>query len=204
MASLKLWPEFLVHVSVAGVKWMSTHNNVEGLKCTSMAVKDICEPCVCGKAVSAPMPSASGVCVLKRLEFAHWGFGGPMPEPSRGVALHFLTFATDFSRRTVVAFLQKKSDLLADYKKWLTKARLHTGNKIMVSRSDNGGEYVSSSFKALQDESEETHQTTVPDTLQQKGGAESLIRDIVEMAHTILRQRDVDQELWANAIRTAA
>ena len=75
-----------------------------------------------------------------------------------------------------MVFLHKKSNLLAEYKKWLTKAQLHTGNKIRVLRSDNGGKYMSSAFKAFHDENGTTHQTTVPDTPQQNGVAERLNR----------------------------
>jgi len=102
-----------------------------------------------------------------------------------------------------VVFLQKKSDLLSEYKKWLTKAQLHTGTKIKVLSSDNGGEYVSNAFKALHDENGTTHQTTVPDTPQQNGVAERLNRVLVEMARTMMRHKDVDQDLWADAIKTA-
>jgi len=107
--------------------------------------------------------------VTKRLQLVHSDLGGPMSEPSRGGALNFGTFTDDFSRWTDVVFLQKNSDLLSEYKKWLTKAQLHTGTKIKISRSDNGGEYVSNAFKALHDENGTTHQTTVPDTPQQNG-----------------------------------
>jgi len=126
-----------------------------------------------------------------------------MSEPLRGGALYFGTFTDDFSRWTDVVFLQKKSDLLSEYKKWLIKAQLHTGTKIKILRSDNGGEYVWNAFKALHDENGTTHQTTVPDTPQQNGVAERLNRVLVEMARTMMRHKDVDQELWADAIRTA-
>jgi len=102
-----------------------------------------------------------------------------------------------------VVFLQKKSDLLSEYKKWLTKAQLHTGTKIQILRSDNGGEYVSNAFKALHDENGTTHQTTVPDTPQQNGVAERLNRVLVEMARTMMRHNDVDLDLWAGTIKTA-
>jgi len=133
----------------------------------------------------------------------HSDLGGPISEPSRGGALYFGTFTDDFSRWTDVVFLQKKSDVLAGYKKWLNKAQLHTGSTIMVLRSDNGGEYVSSAFKALQDKNGTTHQTTVPDTPQQNGVAERLNRVLLEMARTMMRHKDVDQDLWADAIQTA-
>jgi len=102
-----------------------------------------------------------------------------------------------------VVFLQKKSDLLSEYKKWLTKAQLRTGTKIEILRSDNGGEYVSNAFEALHDENGTTHLTTVPDTSQQNGVAERLNRVFVEMARTMMRHKDVDQDLCADAIKTA-
>jgi len=91
--------------------------------------------------------------------------------------------------------LKKKSDLLSEYKKWLIKAQLHTGTKIKILRSDNGGEYVSNAFKALHDENSTTHQTTVPDTPQKNGVAARLNRVLVEMACTMMRHKDVDQDL---------
>jgi len=203
VASLQLWHERLGHVNVAGVKRMIKNNDIDGLKCSFMAVKDVCEPCVYGKAAVTPMPSAGGGRVTKRLQLVHWDLGGPMSEPSRGGALHFGTFTDDFSRWTDVVFLQKKSDLLSEYKKWLIKAQLQTGTKIKILRSDNGGEYVSNAFKALHDENGTTHQTTVPDTPQQNGVAELLNRGLVEMARTMMRHKNVDQDLWADAIKTA-
>jgi len=139
--------------------------------------------------------------VTKRLQLVHSDLGGPLSEPSRGGALYFGTFTDDFSRWTDVVFLQKKSDLLSEYKKWLTKAQLHTGTKIKILRSYNGGEYVSNAFKALHDENGTTHQTTVLDTPQQNGVAERLNRVFLEMARTMMRHKDVDQDFCADAVK---
>jgi len=203
VTSAQLWHERLGQVNVAGVKRMIKNKDIDGLKCSSMAVKDVCEPCVYGKAAMTPMPCAGGGRVSKRLQLVHSDLGGPMSEPSRGGGLYFGTLTDDFSRSTDVVFLQKKSDLLSEYRKWLTKAQLHTGTKIKILRSDNGGEYVSNAFKALHDENGTTHQTTVPDTPQQNGVAERLNRVLVGMAHNIMRHKDADQDLWADAIKTA-
>jgi len=164
VASLQLWHERLWHVNVAGDMQMINNKYIDGLKCSAMAFKDVCEPCVYGKVAMTPMPSAGGCRVTKRLQLVHSDLGGPMSEPSRGGALCFGTFTDDFSCWTDVVFLQNKSHLLSEYKKWLTKAQMHTGTKIKILRSDNGGEYVSNAFKALHDENGTTHQTTVPDT----------------------------------------
>jgi len=203
VASPQLWHERPGHVNVAGVKSMIKNKDVDGLKCSAMVVKYICELCVYGKAALTPVPSAGGVRVTWRLQLVHSDLGGPMSEPSRGGALYFGTFTDDFSLWTDVVFLHKKSDVLAEYKKWLTKAQLHTGNKIKVLRSDNGGEYMSSAFKALHNENGTTHQTTVPETQQQNGIAERLNRVLVEMARTMMRHKNVDQDLRADAIKTS-
>jgi len=135
VASLQLWHERLGHFNVACVKRMINNKDIDGLKCSSMAVKDVCEPCVNGKAAMKPMPSAGGGRVTKRLQLVHSDLVGPMSEPSRGGALYFGTFTDDFSRWTGVVFLQKKSDLFSEYKKWLSNAQLHTGSKIKVLQS---------------------------------------------------------------------
>jgi len=134
VASLNLWHERLGHINVAGVNRIIKNKIINGLKCSSMAVKDVCEQCVYLKAAMTPMRSAGGGRVSKRLQLVHSDLGGPMSEPSRGGALHFGTFTDDSSRWKDVVFLQKKSDVLSEYKKWLTKARLHTGTVVLQSR----------------------------------------------------------------------
>jgi len=137
------------------------------------------------------------------MQLVHSDLGGPMSEPSHGGALYFGTFTDDFSRRTDVFFLRKKSDLLSEYKKWLTKAQLHTGTNIKSLRSEKGGEYVSNAFTALHDEYGTEHHTTVPDTPQRNGVAERLNRGLVQMERTMMGYKDVDQDRWADAIKTA-
>jgi len=69
-ASLQFFHERRGHVNVAGVKRMIKNKDVDGIKCTSMVVKDICEPCVYGKAAMTPMPKV-GSLALKPLAATH-------------------------------------------------------------------------------------------------------------------------------------
>jgi len=71
VASLQLWHERLGHVSVASVKRMIKNKDVDGLKCAFMVFKDICEPCVDGKAEMMPIPTAGGVRVTRLLQLVH-------------------------------------------------------------------------------------------------------------------------------------
>jgi len=62
---------------------------------------------------------------------------------------------------------------------------------------------VSFAFKALHDENGTTHRTKVPDTPQLNRVAERLNRGLVEMARTMIRHKDVDEDRWADAIKRA-
>jgi len=88
VAFVQLWHELLGHVNVAGVKRMIKNKDIDGLKCNSMAVKDVCEPCVYWKTAMTPMPSAGGGRLTQRLQLVHSDLGGPMSEPSCGGALY--------------------------------------------------------------------------------------------------------------------
>jgi len=50
---------------------MIKNKSIDGLKRSSKAVKDVCEPCVYGKAAMTPIPSAAGGHVTKRLQLVH-------------------------------------------------------------------------------------------------------------------------------------
>jgi len=117
VASLQLWHEHLGQVNVADVKRMIKNNDIDGLKCSSIAVKDVCEHCVYGKSGMTPMRSAGGGRVTKRLQLVHSDLGGLMSEPSHGGALYSSTFTDDFFRWTNVVFVHKKSNLLGEHKK---------------------------------------------------------------------------------------
>jgi len=108
VASLQLWHERLGHVYVAGVKWRIKKLDRDGLKCSSMAVEDVCETFVYGKAAMTPMPRTRGGRVTKRLQLEHSEQGGRMSEPSRGGALFFGTFTDDFSRWTDMVLAEEE------------------------------------------------------------------------------------------------
>jgi len=67
VASLQLWHERLGHVNVAGVKRIIKNKDIDGLKCSSTEFKDVCEPCLYGKAAMTPTPSPGGGRITKLL-----------------------------------------------------------------------------------------------------------------------------------------
>ena len=74
---------------------------------------------------------------------------GPSPVTSLGGSRFYVTFIHVFSKKVWVYFLKHKSDVFATFKKWKAEVENQTGLKVKCLRSDNGGEYGKSEFKAF-------------------------------------------------------
>ena len=79
----------------------------------------------------------------KPLELVHTDFCGPMRTQSIGHSDYFLTFIDDYSRKTWVYFLKKKSETFSKFKEFKALVENQSDRQIKVLRSDRGGEYDS-------------------------------------------------------------
>lgn len=64
----------------------------------------------------------------------------------KGKARYVLTFIDDYSRWTIVRFIQKKSEVLQAFKKFKNLIEKQTGQKIKYLQSDNGREFCNDEF----------------------------------------------------------
>ena len=69
--------------------------------------------------------------------------------------------------------------------------------------SDNGGEYVNVNMKRFISDNGLIHQTTCPDTPQQKGVTEQKNPILLEITRALLFESHVPYHLWLEAIATA-
>ena len=72
---------------------------------------------------------------------------GPIPVPSLGKSLYYVSFIDDFSRRTWVYFLRQKSEVFSKFKEFKALVENHSNKKIKALRTDNGGEFCSRELK---------------------------------------------------------
>lgn len=114
-----------------------------------------------------------------------------------------MTIIDDYSRWTTVYAMKNKSDSLQCFKIFHKAAEAHTRRKIKTIRSDNGGEYNSSSFRQYLDSHGILHQTTIPYTPQQNGVAERMNRTLINLVRSMLQAKDVGKSFWAEALQTA-
>jgi len=178
-----------------------------------------CDGCVLGKGHRSPIPKKSLSRASQILELVHSDLNGPLDVPSLGGSRYFITFIDDFSKWTTVYMMRKKSESFKYFQIYHKYAQVHTGhhiNKLNVIRrtnktfeqikslrTDNGGEYISNTFKQYLLETGISHQLTVAYTPQQNGVAERMNRTLIDLVRSMLHSADIDKKFWAEALQTA-
>ena len=66
---------------------------------------------------------------------------GPVPIPSLGGSLYYVSFIGVFSRNTWLYFLKKKLEVFIKFKEYKDLVENQIGKKIKVLRTGNGGEF---------------------------------------------------------------
>ena len=138
------------------------------------------------------------------LELIHNDVFGPIPIPSLGGSLYYVSFIDYFSINTRLYLLKKKSEVFNKFKECKAlPIENQTGKKIKVLRTDNGGEFCENKFEKFCKECGIARQKTTPYTPQQNGVAERMNRSLMEKARSMLSSAGLGQEFWALAIDTA-
>ena len=138
------------------------------------------------------------------LEMVHTDVWGPSPVSSLGGSRFYVTFIDDFSRKVWVYFLKHKSDVFATFKKWKAEVENHTGLKVKCLRSDNGGEYDKSEFKAFCAAEGIRLMRSVPGKARQNGIAERMNRTLNERARSMRIHCGLHKTFWADVVSSAA
>ena len=120
------------------------------------------------------------------------------------VSRYVLTFIYDLPRFTWVYFLKNKSEVLEKFIDFNAFVETATVSKIKALRSDNGGEYIKLEIFQICAENGINIQHTVPYTPQQNGVAENKNRALKDMTTCMLESKDLDANIWVEAMNVAA
>lgn len=197
-----LWHKRFCHLNLRGLKLLQQNSMVNGLPKIE-ATSDACEGCIMGKQHRLPFPKQSSWRAKAPLELVHTDICGKMKTPSLNQFRYFLTFIDDFSRMTWVYFLKEKSETFLVFKRFKAFVENQSGCSSKVIRSDKGGEYTSHEFQDYCKDEGIWKQTTVGYSPQQNGIAERKNRTIVEMATSMMNEKSLPKEFWAEAVHTA-
>lgn len=199
----ELWHKRLGHSGMHNLQSLQANQMVKGLP-KFKVIQDTCEACVKGKQCREEFPKVSETKCAEILGLIHTDVCGPMQTPSCNGSMYILTFTDDYSHMVWVYFLRLKSDTFATFKKFKNLVETQTGKKIKKIRSDRGGEFKSEQFTRLLEENGIERQFTVAYSPQQNGVAERRNRTLMDMARSMLKDKGMPDEFWAEATFTAA
>jgi FtsZ-binding cell division protein ZapB len=163
----------------------------------------VCKPCQMGKLTRTQFKSKSFPSSSKPLQLVHMDLCGPSRKEGTGKENYFMLVIDDYSRLTWVAFLKEKSEAFAKFKHFKALTENQTGRKIKAIRSDRGGEFSSRQFKDFCDEHGIRKEYTIAGTPQQNGVVERQNRTVQQMARSMMKEKDISQSFWVEAIHTA-
>ena len=155
----------------------------------------ICEPCILGKGAR----QASHRTDERRKGHVHTDLWGPARTPTINGARYMLTCYDDYSRRTQVFFLKKKSDALAAFADYIKLVENHCQTTIKTVRSDNGGEFTSARFAALLARNGIEPMPIPADAHAQNGRVERQHLTIFNTVRTLLIHSGLPDRFWGEA-----
>ena len=202
--NLMLWHERMGHVNVRSLLHTTKMFEIDesALKCDK---EFFCETCVLSKQTRKPHVSLShrGDSKFGRGEKIRTDVAGPVNIESPRGSKYFVLFKDEYTGYRKVYFLRHKSEALLRLKEFETFIFTQTSNKIKVIRSDNGTEYKCNDFDKFIKEKGIIHEFSSPYIHEQNGRAERDIRTVIECARSMLICKNVNLELWPEAVNTA-
>ena len=115
--------------------------------------------------------------ILERVYMDVWE---PSPVVSIGGCNYFLSIIDDFSRKTFVYTMQRKSEVFNFFKIFISEVERQQGCKVKSVRTDNGMEFCHKEFEELLQERGIKIERTSTYTPEQNGVAERFNRTAIE------------------------
>jgi len=120
-----------------------------------------------------------------------------------GRARYFLTALEDYTQMSEVVLLKQKSDAASALKAVIKRWEVQQHARVQRIRSDRGGEYTGGEMKAWAEEKGIAWDPTAPYSPQQNGAAERLNRTLLEKVRAMLREAQMADMWWGEALKTA-
>ena len=139
----------------------------------------LCRECDLGEPLAKPHPPTGTMYkATKKLEPVYADLAGPMRMQSWGGTRFLFVLVDDFSKKSWVIILKKKSDVNARLKEWKALVENESGKVLGKFRTDNGGEFKSIALSTWLREKGGKHETTSPRVPQSNGVAERMKRTL--------------------------
>nr|ABW74566.1 integrase [Boechera divaricarpa] len=189
------------HLHENGLRVLNQKDMVIGLP--KIGALKLCEGCVYGKQSRRSFPVGRARRATQYLEIVHADLCGPMQTASLGGSKYFLMLTDDYSRMSWVYFLKSKGEAFDMFKNFKALVEKQSEQQVKVLRTDRGGEFTSTKFNQFCEKEGIHHELTTAYTPEQNGVAERKNTTVVEMARSMLKERNLPNQFWAESVRTA-
>lgn len=199
--SLTTWHRRFTHLSKLSIQKLAREGHVNGLSLSSSGSNEhVCNACQSGKAKRLPFPPLSkrAACPLK---LVHTDLV-EIRTTSLGGKSYVLTITDDFSRKSWVYLLGKKSETFDNFKVWFASVKRESGLKLLRICLDNGGEYISKAFLSFLANAGIRHDFTQPHTSQHNARAERYHQTLGHGTITLLEDSGLPAKFWGEAMHT--
>jgi transposase InsO family protein len=198
-----LWHRRLAHVGMKNLHKLLKGEHILELTNVHFEKDRVCSACQAGKQVDAHHPHKNIMTTDMTLELLHMDLFRPIAYISIGGSKYCLVIVDDYSRFTLVFFLQEKSQTQETLKGFLRRAQNQFGLRIKKIRSDNGMEFKNSQIEGFLKDEGIKQEFSYPYPPQQNGVVERKNRTLLDMARTMLDEYKTPDWFWAEAINTA-
>jgi transposase InsO family protein len=201
----KIWHERLGHPGKTASERLSREDLCQGIPVSLIPCslcETHCDPCVRGKQCreSFPPSNRKSPAVLHRLHADTVA----VPTPGDDGERYFVTLLDEHSNFVCAIPLSSKTNVAAHMIEEIRRWERETGNKVHTIRTDRGTEFMNKTFHAFCTENGIHTEYSAAYTPEQNGRAERMNRTLIEKARTLLLGVEATEELWVDAVLTAA
>ena len=197
-----LWHSRLGHVNFKALKLMFAANMVYGMPKINLP-SEICTGCLMLKQVRKAFPKKSSFTAKKALELIHGDLCGPITPCTPGGNKYIFVLIDDYTRVIWTYLLKNKNDAFDAFKRLRALVETSPEKKIITFRTDNGGEFTSREFNQYCDKAGIIRHFSAPYSPQQNGVVERRNRTLIEMSRSLLKEMNMPNHFWGEAVRHA-
>lgn len=144
--------------------------------------------------------SRSNNRVKAKLDFIHLDVCGPMQTTTPSGKRYILTFIDDYSKFTAVYLIKEKLEIFGKFKEFTEMCKTMFNRKPKITRTNRGGEYMSTKFIKFLNQEDICYQRTAPYSPQQNGVAERKNRTLIKMARCMILEAKLENKFWGEAV----
>jgi len=197
-----LWHSRYGHLNFKSLHQLGSKCMVSGIPIIAVPRK-ICEVCVAGKQTRNSFQPQLSTRSKDVLEVVHSYVCGPFESLSLAGNRYFITFVDEFSRMIWLYVIKLKCEVFEIFQIFKASVERESGKRLKILRTDGGGEFTSNDFENYCQKNGIQHEVTAPYTPQHNGLAERRNRTILNMARSLIKEKDLPQRFWGEAVATS-